>query len=66
MKWLKARRSEMHDESRQGRSLAGTALVNEPIHGKSRSFSRRESKASFQVMMQMALMQENAKRYSVF
>lgn len=58
---LKARRREMHDDGRQGRSLAGTALVNESIQGKSRSSSRRQSNHPFQVMMQMALMQQNAK-----
>ena len=41
--------------------LAGTALVNESIHAKSRGSSRRQSNQRFQVMMQMALMQKNRK-----
>ena len=44
VKLLKARRSEMHDDGRQGRSLAGTALVNESIQGKRRTSSNDTSK----------------------
>lgn len=57
MRLLKARRSEMHDDGRQGRSLAGTALVNESIEGKSRSSSMRHL---FR-LNEVALMQENAR-----
>lgn len=50
MRLLKARRSEMHDDGRQGRSLAGTALVNESIEGKSRSFSMRHCNQLFRLL----------------
>ena len=41
---IEARRREMHDDGRaeiQGPSLAGSTLINESIHGKSRSSSNQ-------------------------
>ena len=54
----------MHDDGREGRSLVGSALVNESIQGKSRSSSRRQSqprKSALPGLIQMALMLQNAK-----